>query len=112
MNNRRFSVEDPTSSSRVRRDVRWHSFLSSVVQHSFFKAFILMIIISNAFIIALEEEYNNTGLFRALVVMLAKAMKRALYMTCLVFFIMFIFAVAGVLYFGEQATGDVEERKR
>ncbi|KAL7824301.1 hypothetical protein SRHO_G00346430 [Serrasalmus rhombeus] len=185
MDNRRFSVEDPTSSSRVRRDVRWHSFFSSVIQHSFFKAFILMIIISNAFIIALEEEYNNTGLFRvaewvflifyalefcvkvyvephgfwrsgsnvfsaallllflvavfaegatsffsmqnfrpiralrilkiisfsptlqALVVMLAKAMKRALYVMCLVFFIMFIFAVAGVLYFGEQATGDV-----
>ncbi|KAL7848767.1 hypothetical protein SRHO_G00203900 [Serrasalmus rhombeus] len=64
MDNRRFSVEDPTSISRVRRDVRWHSFFSSVIQHSFFKAFILMIIISNAFIIALEEEYNNTGLFK------------------------------------------------
>ncbi|KAL7848768.1 hypothetical protein SRHO_G00203910 [Serrasalmus rhombeus] len=185
MDNRRFSVEDPTSSSRVRRDVRWHSFFSSVIEHSFFKAFILMIIISNAFIIALEEEYNNAGLFKvaewvflifyalefcmkvyveprgfwrsgsnifsvallllslvavfaegatslfssqnfrpiralrilkvvsfsptlqALVVMLAKAMKRALYMMCIVFFIMYIFAVAGVLYFGEQATGDV-----
>ncbi|KAL7848764.1 hypothetical protein SRHO_G00203870 [Serrasalmus rhombeus] len=45
---------------------------------------------------------------QALVVMLAKAMKRALYVMCLVFFIMFIFAVAGVLYFGEQATGVVE----
>ncbi|KAL7848752.1 hypothetical protein SRHO_G00203750 [Serrasalmus rhombeus] len=44
---------------------------------------------------------------QALVVMLAKAMKRALYMMCIVFFIMFIFAVAGVLYFGEKATGDV-----
>ncbi|KAL7875609.1 hypothetical protein AOLI_G00105720 [Acnodon oligacanthus] len=45
---------------------------------------------------------------QALVLMLAKAMKRAVYVMCLVFFIMFIFAVAGVLYFGEQATGDVE----
>ncbi|KAL7848759.1 hypothetical protein SRHO_G00203820 [Serrasalmus rhombeus] len=107
MDNRRFSVEDPTSSSRVRRDVRCHTF-SSVIQHSFFKTFILMIIIINAFVIALEEEYNNAGPFRALVVMLAKAMKRALYVMCLVFFIMFIFAVAGVLYFGEQATGVVE----
>ena len=40
--------------------------------------------------------------------MLAKAMKRAVYVMSLVFFIMFIFAVAGVLYFGEQAAGDVE----
>ncbi|XP_036452591.1 cation channel sperm-associated protein 3-like [Colossoma macropomum] len=40
--------------------------------------------------------------------MLAKAMKRAVYVMSLVFFIMFIFAVAGVLYFGEQASGDLE----
>ncbi|XP_036417208.1 cation channel sperm-associated protein 3-like [Colossoma macropomum] len=39
--------------------------------------------------------------------MLAKAMKRAVYVMSLVFF-MFIFAVAGVLYFGEQASGDLE----
>ncbi|KAL6490974.1 hypothetical protein MHYP_G00013190 [Metynnis hypsauchen] len=45
---------------------------------------------------------------QALVVMLVKAMKRAVYVMCLVFFIMFIFAVAGVLYFGEQTTGDTE----
>ncbi|XP_036452898.1 cation channel sperm-associated protein 3-like [Colossoma macropomum] len=56
--------------------------------------------------------YNCFRLFRAilqaLVVMLAKAMKRAVYVMSLVFFIMFIFAVAGVLYFGEQASGDLE----
>ncbi|KAL6491147.1 hypothetical protein MHYP_G00014920 [Metynnis hypsauchen] len=63
MDSRRFSVVDPASSSRVRRDVRYHSFISSITQHSFFNAFILMIIIINAFVIALEEEYNNSGLF-------------------------------------------------
>ncbi|KAL7875710.1 hypothetical protein AOLI_G00106730 [Acnodon oligacanthus] len=45
---------------------------------------------------------------QVLVVMLAEAIKRAVCVMCLVFFIMFIFAVAGGLYFGEQATGDVE----
>ncbi|KAL7880591.1 hypothetical protein SRHO_G00028450 [Serrasalmus rhombeus] len=45
---------------------------------------------------------------QALVVVLAKAIKRAVYVMCLVLFIMYIFAVAGVLYFGEQATGDTE----
>ncbi|KAL7825449.1 hypothetical protein AOLI_G00326560 [Acnodon oligacanthus] len=185
-NGRRCSVVDPTPSSKGRRDVRFHSVISSITQHSFFKAFILMVVIINAFVIALEEEYSNAGQFwvaeqvflllyvlefvmkvyvdprgfwrsafndfssallllslvavfaegaasffswqnvrpfralrilkiisffpsvQALVVMLAKAMKRALYVMSLVFFIMFIFAVAGVLYFGEQATGDVE----
>ncbi|KAL7880601.1 hypothetical protein SRHO_G00028550 [Serrasalmus rhombeus] len=186
MDSRRFSVEDPTSSCRVRRDEQCHAFISSLTQHSLFRAFILMIIIVNSFVIALEEEYNNPGLFReaewiflilyvlefsmrvyveprsfwrsgfnifssallllslvavfaegatsffslqnfrpfralrvlkiisffpslqALVVVLAKAMKRAVYVMCLVLFIMYIFAVAGVLYFGEQATGDTE----
>ncbi|KAL6490933.1 hypothetical protein MHYP_G00012780 [Metynnis hypsauchen] len=45
---------------------------------------------------------------RALVVMLTKAMKRAVHVMCLVFFIMLIFAVVGVLYFGEETTGDTE----
>ncbi|KAL7860744.1 hypothetical protein AOLI_G00170930 [Acnodon oligacanthus] len=185
-NGRRFSVVDPTPSSRERRDVWFHSIISSITQHSFFNAFIMIVVIINAFIIALEEEYSYPGLFwvaeevflllyvlefvmkmyvdprgfwrsafnifnsallllslvavftegaasffswqnfrpfralrvlkiisffpslQALAVMLAKAMKRALYVMSLVFFIMFIFAVAGVLYFGEQATGDVE----
>ncbi|KAL7880632.1 hypothetical protein SRHO_G00028860 [Serrasalmus rhombeus] len=188
MDSRRFSVEDPTSSCRVRRDEQCHAFISSLTQHSLFRAFILMIIIVNSFVIALEEEYNNPGLFReaewiflilyvlefsmrvyveprsfwrsgfnifssallllSLVavfaegatsffslqnfrpfralrvlkiisffpslqvrlwfVVLAKAIKRAVYVMCLVVFIMYIFAVAGVLYFGEQATGDTE----
>ncbi|KAL7880626.1 hypothetical protein SRHO_G00028800 [Serrasalmus rhombeus] len=186
MDSRRFSVLDPTSSCRVRRDEQCHAFISSLTQHSLFRAFILMIIIVNSFVIALEEEYNNPGLFReaewiflilyvlefsmrvyveprsfwrsgfnifssallllslvavfaegatsffslqnfrpfralrvlkiisffpslqALVVVLAKAIKRAVYVMCLVLFIMYIFAVAGVLYFGEQATGDTE----
>ncbi|KAL7864488.1 hypothetical protein AOLI_G00159080 [Acnodon oligacanthus] len=107
-NGRRCSVVDPTPSSRGRRDVWFHSVISSITQHSFFNAFIKIAVIINAFVIALEEEYSNAGLFWALVVMLAKAMKRALYVMSLVFFIMFIFAVDGVLYFGEQATGDVK----
>ncbi|KAL7880555.1 hypothetical protein SRHO_G00028090 [Serrasalmus rhombeus] len=64
-------------------------------------------IIINAFVIVLEEEYSNSGC-SALVVVLAKAIKRAVYVMCLVVFIMYIFAVAGVLYFREQTTGDVE----
>ncbi|KAL7842973.1 hypothetical protein AOLI_G00244850 [Acnodon oligacanthus] len=179
-NGRRCSVVDPTPCSRGRRDVWFHSIISSITQHSFFNAFITIVVIANAFIITLEEEYSSAGLFwvaeqvflllyvvefvmkvyvdprgfwrklcaaaalsggcvrrgscfilllaelptfprppdpkdlfplpfasgKALVVMQAKAMKRALYVMSLVFFIMFIFAVA--LYFGEQATGDVE----
>ncbi|KAL7843012.1 hypothetical protein AOLI_G00245240 [Acnodon oligacanthus] len=185
-NGRRCSVADPTPSSRGRRDVRFHAVISSITRHSFFKAFMMILVIINAIVIGLEVEYINPGLFwvaeqvflllyvleflmkvyvdprgfwrsavnvfssallllsvvavlaegaasffswqnirpfralrilkiisflpslQAVVVMLVKAMKRALYVISLVFFIMFIFAVAGVLYFGEQATGDVE----
>ncbi|KAL7837431.1 hypothetical protein SRHO_G00271420 [Serrasalmus rhombeus] len=64
MDNSRFSAENLTPSSRVRRGMRFHSFISSITQHSFFIELILNIVIINAFVITLEEEDSNSGLFR------------------------------------------------